>query len=237
MSSLQLSSEQIDYILSTPAIRERAGKICALSEQGKTAFAINPEKLKPTVDYVLKVIHQKYPDLNIPFHSRWGHFRAGGVDRASDFDKRLGPLDALAKARAKLDLVITSVLLDAGAGPEWSYREEASKQNYNRSEGLGVASYHMFCSGVMSADRKSLRADAPGLKSLSAEDLREHFQVSAKNPLVGVEGRLQLLNGLAVAVGNAKIFKDGRPGNIIDYLSMKFGRNIPATGVLRAVLD
>ncbi|MCC2680411.1 MAG: hypothetical protein K0R29_2987, partial [Pseudobdellovibrio sp.] len=102
---------------------------------------------------------------------------------------------------------------------------------------LGVASYYMFLSGCMSSDRKSLRADERGLKGVTVEDLKKHFQVTAQNPLVGVEGRVQLLNNLGTAMENKKIFKDGRPGNIIDYLSEKCGHNIPATEVLRAVLD
>src|SRR4051812_38211500 len=137
MSSLQLQPKEIDYLLSTPAIRERASKLFALTESGKTSFRFHSEKLKPTVDYVLQVINKKYPDLNIPFHSRWGHFRAGGIDRAQEFDLLLGGSDSLEKARAKLDLVITSVLLDAGAGSEWSYQERSSLKketgSYNRS--------------------------------------------------------------------------------------------------------
>ena len=89
----------------------------------------------------------------------------------------------------------------------------------------------------MSSDRKSLRADRDGLKALSISDLQESFQVSDKNPLVGVEGRLQLLNNLSQALENKKIFKDGRPGNILDYLIEKNGKNIPAKALLRAVLD
>ena len=235
MSSVQLSPQELDFILSPAAIRDRAGRIQALSEQGKTSFAVHPEKLKPTVDYVLGTIRKKYPDLKIPFHSRWGHFRAGGIDRVSQFDQKISGLDKMERARTKLDLVITSVLLDAGAGAEWSYNENGTR--YARSEGLGVASYHMFLSGVMSGDRRGLRADAKGLKALTAADLREHFQVSPQNPLVGVEGRLHLLNALATAVGNGKIFKDGRPGNIVDYVREKFGKVIPATRLLRAVLD
>jgi hypothetical protein len=129
------------------------------------------------------------------------------------------------------------VLLDAGAGPAWSYQEGDSRQSFSRSEGLGIASFYMFKSGVMSSDRKSLRADEKGLKAVTTDDLKKYFQVTEKNPLVGVEGRVQLLNNLGTAMENKRIFKDGRPGNIIDYLSEKFGHNIPATEVLRAVLD
>jgi hypothetical protein len=234
---LKLTAEQVDYLLSPVAIRERAQKIWALTEAGKGKFQIYPAQLKPTVDYVLNVINKNYPDLKIPFHSRWGHFRAGKIDRAQKFNVLLASTDLLEKARCQLDLVITSVLLDAGAGAEWKYFEEDSKASFNRSEGLGVASYHMFCSGVMHSDKKSLKADELGLKSVTAEDLKKYFQVTASNPLVGVEGRVQLLNNLGRALENKTIFKDGRPGNIIDYLMEKHGSQIPATAVLRAVLD
>ena len=72
----------------------------------------------------------------------------------------------LERARAKLDLVITSVLLDAGAGADWKYLEADSKKNFSRSEGLGVASLYMFLSGIMSSDKKSLRADGNALKKM-----------------------------------------------------------------------
>lgn len=234
---INLSNEQVDFLLSPKAIRERATKIFELTKNGETHFNYNADRLNSTVDYVLKTIRKNYPDLNIPFHSRWGHFRVGGIDRVKTFDSSLNSLSPIEKARTKLDLVITSVLLDAGAGADWSYSEQSSAKSFARSEGLGVASFHMFCAGAMSSDKKSQRADAQGLKSVSPDDLRTHFQVTAKNPLIGVEGRVQLLNNLAKALENKTIFKDGRPGNIIDYLSSKYGKTIPATGVLRAVLD
>ena len=235
--NLNLTPEQIDYLLSPKAIRERAGRILELSKAGKTSFQFHPEKLQPTVDYVLSVIRKNYPDLQIPFHSRWGHFRAGQIDRARKFRALLDPTDKMERARSQLDLVITSVLLDAGAGAEWKYLEADSKKTFNRSEGLGVASYYMFTSGVMSEDKYSLKADQQGLAAVTADDLKKYFQVTAENPLVGVEGRVQLLNNLSKAMFNKKIFKDGRPGNIIDYLQEKCGNTIPATEILRAVLD
>ncbi len=235
--NLSLTSEQIQYLQTPPAIRERALKIFELTKNGKTSFNYDPTKLRPTVDFVLAIIKKKYPDLNIPFHSRWGHFRAGGLDRPKQFAELLQDKDALEKARAQLDLVITSVLLDAGAGAAWAYLEAASSQSFNRSEGLGVASYHMFCSGVMSSDGKSLKADERGLIAVTAADLKKYFQVTDTNPLVGVEGRIQLLNNLGKAMANKTLFKDGRPGNIIDYLVQKCGKTIPATEILKAVLE
>lgn len=235
--TLNLTSDQVDYLLSPAAIRSRAKAIFDLTARGKTLFDYHPDQFQPTVDYVLSVIRENYPDLKIPFHSRWGHFRVGGVDRVKSLDRTLEPLDPVERARVKLDLVIPSVLLDAGAGATWRYVEASSGQTFSRSEGLGVASLHMFLAGAMASDRKSPRADRKGLASVSVDDLNHHFQVAKENPLVGVDGRRQLMNNLAVALENSSIFKDGRPGNVLDYLEAKYGRSIPAEGLLRAVLD
>lgn len=237
MSNLNLSSEQIDYLLSPKAIRDSALRIFNYVQSGQGYFQIHGEKLASTVSYVLDVIKKKYPDLEIPFHSRWGHFRVGGIDRVDLLNSNLKNFDPLEKARVKLDLVITSVLLDAGAGAPWSYHEQSSGQNFQRSEGLGVASYYLFLSGALSSDKKVIRADAEGLRNLKQDKLETYFQVTDKNPLLGVEGRLSLLNNLSRALQNKTFFKDGRPGNILDYLQAKFGSTIPATGLLRAVLD
>lgn len=234
---LNLNSEQVNYLLSTTAIRERAQKIVELTEKNQGSFSLHLEKMPEVVDYVLTIIRKNYPDLKIPFHSRWGHFRAGQIDRAQMFREKIAGLDALEKARTQLDLVITSVLLDAGAGADWKYFENSTQKSFNRSEGLGVASYYMFCSGVMCEDKKSLRADGAGLRHLGVKDLARHFQVSENNPLIGLEGRVLLLNNLGRAMENRKIFKDSRPGNILDYLMQNHGRQIPATALLRAVLD
>ncbi len=242
MSKLNLTPEQVDFLLSPKAIRERTKKIFDLTRDGRTHFQYHPEKMDQTVNYVLQVIKKNYPTMEIPFHSRWGHFRVGKIDRVKKLDEKLSKLDALEKARTKLDLVITSVLLDAGAGAAWKFYEKETEKSFSRSEGLGVASLYMFLDGTMSSD-KTLRADKEGLKKISLDDLRKAFQVSEENPLVGGEGRVLLLNNLSKALENKTIFKDGRPGNIIDYLISKYGAdtasqgNVPASGVLRAVLD
>lgn len=234
---MKLPKEEVEYLLTPQAVRERAKEIFERAREGKTSFVLNEERFPATVKYVLETIKKNYPDEKIPFHSRWGHFRAGKIDRPSQFKKITAALDKVERARAELDLVITSVLLDAGAGKDWSYREEGVREPFARSEGLGVASYHMFLGGAMAADKKSLKADADGLKAVTAEDLRAHFQASPRNPLLGVEGRVELLNNLGRAVADRKFFKDGRPGNIIDYVQAKYGDTIPAPGLLRAVLD
>ena len=228
----------IDYLLSPRAIRERTQGLLDYTQSGKGYFAVNLEKLSPCVDYVLTVIKENYPTLEIPFHSRWGHFRAGGTNRETILNEKLKSTHVLEKARCKLDLVITSVLLDAGSGPTWSYKEESTGKTLARSEGLGVASFHMFMDGAFSSDpNKPLQADAEGLKNLTEASVEKYFQVTDRNPLVGVSGRVSLLKNLGFAVENATFFPYNRPGSIIDYLITKYGNEIPAEGLLRAVLD
>lgn len=235
MKNISLSEKEIDYLLSPSAIRDQAQNIFDYCRQGKSHFEYHPEKFESTVEFVIKVIQKNHPDLNIPFHSRWGHFRAGGINRVQLLDEKLKSLSPLDRARTKLDLVITSVLLDAGAGTTWKYDENG--KSFARSEGLGVASFHMFLSGIMSADQKSLQADAEGLAKITHKDLEKYFQVSDQNPLIGVAGRVALLNNLQKALSNKKIFSNSRPGNILDYLQQKYEQKIPAQGILRTVLD
>lgn len=47
-------------------------------------------------------------------------------------------VDGRELARRLVDLVVVSVLLDAGAGDRWRYTEEGTGQVLGRSEGLGV---------------------------------------------------------------------------------------------------
>lgn len=43
-----------------------------------------------------------------------------------------------------IDLYLVSVLLDAGAGTEWSYKSRENGRVYRRSEGIAVASLELF---------------------------------------------------------------------------------------------
>lgn len=61
------------------------------------------------------------------------------------------PPDLKEQARRTVDLFVVSVLLDAGAGNSWKYRESITGLTFSRSEGLGVASLHMFESGLFSS--------------------------------------------------------------------------------------
>lgn len=232
------NENNIDFLLSPAAIRQSAEALFELTKNGKTNFTYHPEKFDAVVDYVVEVIRENYPTLDIPFHSRWGHFRPGGIKRdAVVLQPRIADLDPMEQARVKLDLVITSVLLDAGAGAEWKYFEKSSGKTFNRSEGLGVASFYLFMDGSLSSEGK-LQATAKGLQYLTKEKLSEAFQVSPSNPLIGVEGRLTLLKNLGKTIDAKKdIFPGGRPGSIVDYLNTRYGKTFTGAQLLRAVLD
>jgi hypothetical protein len=235
---------QRDFILSPQAIRERTRAIFALAEKGGTHFALHPEKLGDVAKLVIEVTKSNYPTLNIPFHSRWGHFRAGGKDRLASMRGTLAALEPIERVRTLWDLVIPSVLLDAGAGDRWKFTE-ADGATVSRSEGLGVASLALFQSGVLSSSSAHpLRADASGMKSFSASKLEKAFQVSESNPLVGCEGRAGLLKTLGETVAaDADHFPStgdrgkARVGALIDHLVAKHGKTIPAPALLKAVLE
>ena len=63
------------------------------------------------------------------------------------------------QARSLVDLFFVSVLLDAGAGDKWRFTEPGSKTTIGRSEGIAVATLHMFNDGefaLPSSDRKDI---------------------------------------------------------------------------------
>ncbi len=142
-------------------------------------------------------------------------------------------------ARIRFDLAVTSVLLDAGAGPAWRYRE-AGGDDYVRSEGLAVASFHLFRDGIFAVDRaRKLRADAAALSRLEDEHLAAGMQVAPDNPLVGVAGRALLLRRLGAALADqpALFGAAGRIGNLFDHLAAQArAGKLPASAILDAVL-
>lgn len=235
--------DAIAYLRSPVAIRERCQQVLELacSEQLQH-FVYDASKFPEVVTYVVSVIRQTYPRLHIPWHSRWRHFHASGVDRLADLTQRLASLDQAERARCCFDLVITSVLLDAGAGAHWRYHEMASGMDYARSEGLAVASFHMFLNGLFSGRRdRPWQADATGLQCLTEARLAEALQVTAHNPLVGLAGRTALLQQLgAVMEGAPHYFGKHTPrlGNLYDYLwAHANGGVLQARHILLTVLD
>ena len=225
-----------EYLLSAASVRERCGIVLAAAERGATRhFRLVPNGLDAAVERVVAVTRRRYPDLAVPLHSRWRHFSAGGIDRAS----LIAPgADAVESARARLDLAVVSVLLDAGAGPRWVYREAETGLVLARSEGLAVASLRAMQAGLFSADpSRPWRSDAAALAALSADQLGRAFQHGPDNPLAGLEGRALLLRRLGeVAAGRPEIFgAPARLGQLYDFWLPRCA-DLPAPDMLSLVL-
>ncbi|MBA3504507.1 MAG: DUF1688 family protein, partial [Betaproteobacteria bacterium] len=61
-------------LLSTVAIRERCGNVAAAVTAGTSRFfRIDRARLDATAALVAAVTRRRYPDLAIPYHSRWRH--------------------------------------------------------------------------------------------------------------------------------------------------------------------
>jgi hypothetical protein len=250
MSALQVQAPLLaDSLLSAQAVRQHSAAIMALAQEGRARhFTWHPERMAVVSAYVTGVIRQRYPDLNVPYHSRWRHFEAGGADRWATLAHEQGldaPAARLERARARVDLAMISVLLDAGAGPSWKYQDLPTSQTLTRSEGLGVASLRWWAAGGLSSDpHQPCRTDAQGLERVLTADLGLAFQVSDTNPLVGLDGRANLLRQLALALkAHPEVYgrPDApgvlRPGHIVDALFRRapMGK-VPASQVLSILL-
>jgi hypothetical protein len=229
-------------LLNAAAVRERAAEVLAAGLDGRLDhFTVHADWLNAAAVIVAEVVRTNYPDLAVPFHARWRHFLVGGRDLWGERVAASYWPDAAAQARAALDLVTVSVLLDAGAGAEWRYRDAATGAELGRSEGLAIASLRMFEAGVFSANPADpLRADAERLMSLDAQTLAAGFQADAANPLPGLEGRAALLARLGrAAAGNPGVFardEAPRPGGLFDFLVAAWGNRLPAPRILEALL-
>lgn len=207
-------------LLSAAAVRERAHEMLALALEGRVeGWVVDLGKLDHAAELTARVTREAYPMLEIPFHARWRHFVAGAP--------RL-PEGGAERARAAFDLVILSVLLDAGTGPGWRYRDAASGRTFTRSEGLGVASQRMFEAGELD-----------DLTGLATDTLARGFQVSESNPLAGLEGRAALLRRLGAQVAaRPDLFPNGRPGGLYDMLAARAeGGTLPAPFILELLLE
>ena len=242
MTRLATSEDAIRWLWTPDAVRARSAEILVHVESGHSPyFSLDLARLTEAAAYVGATIRADYPDLVVPPHSRWRHLTVGGIDRWGDLSRRLDA-DAEERARTAIDLAVTSVLLDAGAGDRWRYREPGREAVLARSEGLAVASFHLLANGAFSAEPdRPYRADAAALKRFGADALGRAFQVSDDNPLTGLEGRAHLMRRLGEAVAAApEVFGGERPriGNLYDHLRRASdGGRIEAANVLAVILD
>ncbi len=231
-------------LLNARAVRERAHRILATGLEDKLPnFRIHLDRMDSAVDLVLETTRKAYPSFDVPFHSRWRHFVANGDNRWTTIADQTTWPDRAARARAEFDLAMVSVFLDAGAGPSWHYRDPKTGSAVGRSEGLALASLAMFAGGAFSANpREPLRVDADVLANFPVADLERGMQVSDVNPLVGIDGRIDLLRRLGTLVASKPdVFGSldtPRPGGLFDRLAMLAGdRQLPAPTILTELLQ
>ncbi len=239
--SSPVSAHPLAQLHDPATIRARCAAILKSVESGVSpSFAIDRSRLPEVADRVAALTLKRYPDLVIPLHSRWRHFEAGGLDRKAEMDTLLAGRSVAEMARARFDLTVISVLLDAGAGPSWSFTEAASGQKLQRSEGLGVASFRAFMAGTFSATASEpLRVDAEVLLRIDAAALRSVFQSGTDNPMVGLEGRAALMVRLGQALQReaGRSGLQARPGLMFDRLTDHGTRStVSATEVLGEIL-
>jgi hypothetical protein len=230
------TTDDASELLTAAAVRDRCGIVFAAAERGETLhFRLVMARLEEAVRRVVEITRRRYPDLDVPYHSRWRHFSAGGVDRAARVAPGADPDEA---ARARIDLAVVSVLLDAGAGARWRFQEAETGQIFSRSEGLAVASLRAMQSGLFSDDPSApWRADARALSRITPEALARAFQHAAENELAGIEGRVALLRRAGeVCAANPVLFGiTARPGNLYDYWAAR-REELTAPEILRTLL-
>ena len=118
------------------------------------------------------------PTLDVPFHARWRHFAAGGVDRWAGLDRGSGD-DAAGARGLRPRHRLRAARCRRGHG--LALREAATGMDFARSEGLAVASFDMFVAGAFAGRRPQRRAPMPHALASArrAEDLAAGFQVRA----------------------------------------------------------
>jgi hypothetical protein len=226
-----------EALLSAAAVRERCAVVFDAAQRGRTRhFRLVPRHVDEAVRRVAETTRRRYPDLAIPLHSRWRHFSAGGIDRAALVAPHAGLAE---RTRARIDLTVVSVLLDAGAGAAWQYYEVETGQALRRSEGLAVASLRAMQAGLYADEpRDPWRADAAALAALASARLAAALQHRPGNVIVGLENRAALLRRLgAICAAEPALFGvPGRPGGLYDYWRAR-GDKLRAADLLHTLLS
>lgn len=164
---------QINYLRSLTSIRTRCSKVFnRVSDSQSKYWTLDLSQEQVIVDYICNIIARDYgTDYNsIPPHGRWRHFAGNRVDPMLA-SWRSSKVDEVEVARRLIDLMMVSVLLDAGAGNVWKYLPKEGGEGIGRSEGLAVASLEMYQSGMFSSvEGEPFRVDGMSTLRLAARD-------------------------------------------------------------------
>lgn len=189
------------YELST--VRGRARKVYDLGLHGDLIhFTINEDNLDKATDLVVNITKNNYPDLEVPYHSRWRHFEVVQDSIYKDINSVFESLDKHDALKKKVELVLISSLLDAGAGQEWKY--EFKGEIFSRSEGLAVATLQAYLLGKLSSIQAPCGVGGAALTSISEDDFCGYFQVCDDNPLIGISNRVSMLHSIGAALLETK---------------------------------
>ncbi|EHK16268.1 uncharacterized protein TRIVIDRAFT_80136 [Trichoderma virens Gv29-8] len=221
-------ASDIEYLKSLRAVRERSQIVLGAARNGGlNNFVFDEGRMKETAEFVAGVISRDFgPDryAEIPPHGRWEHFSIGGITRLENLVQKWqdSEVDDVEITRRLIDLFFVSVLLDAGAGDTWAFREPGGDNAYGRSEGIAVASLYMFTDGAFSSAAGGNKATVDGhaLSKFTEDVFVHHFQISPQNPMVGVASRIELLKNFGKSLLSIpEIFGEtGRPGLLVDFL-------------------
>jgi hypothetical protein len=97
------------------AVRQRCAMVHRWVADGRSPhFVLDESRLGAVAAYVADVTREVYPDLKIPYHSRWRHFSAGGDDRWGELAAR-SDADRLSFARSEGLAVASFDMFRAGA--------------------------------------------------------------------------------------------------------------------------
>ena len=236
VTSKATDSESLAALLSAAAVRQRCRWFFEAARAGTLKhFVYDDSMLDDCVQVVAQETLTNYPDLVVPYHSRWRHFETPTGDLSNVLLKYVGASDQ-DRCRAELDLVFVSVLLDAGAGVRWQYRDADTGIVYRRSEGLAVASIRMFVAGLFSSDPASpCQVDSDALIALDVDGLERGFKTDDDNSLPGLAERTLLLNRLGGVLAESSATGLCRPSDLI--LDNLGERVVTAEHLLAVVLD
>ena len=80
-------SEVLAALLDPATIRLRSAAITQAVAEGRSSrLGLDRSRLDEAAARVAALTRRRFPDLRIPFHSRWRHFEAGGI--ALTFDQK-----------------------------------------------------------------------------------------------------------------------------------------------------